>query len=104
MSLESKLPKINTRTPMPKVLPPKGNESIWQKTADNWPSEIVARQEVSRFTGGLFTPKTMANLDSLGEGPKRKVRYKRKVGYPKKELVTWLCSQSAVIETSERRL
>lgn len=72
-------------------------KDLWEKTAEKWPSEIVAREEVYKFTGGLFTPKTLANLDALKEGPKTKIRYKRKVGYPKSALVEWLCSQNPVI-------
>lgn len=73
-------------------------EDLWEKTAENWPSELVSRTEVDKFTGGLFSAKTMANKDCLKEGPKTKIRFKRKVAYPKADLVAWLCSQSDSIE------
>jgi hypothetical protein len=60
-----------------------------QKMADNWPSEVVARTKIEEFTGGLITGKTMANLDSQGEGPPR-VKCSRKTGYPKNPLCDWL--------------
>lgn len=30
----------------------------------NWPSPIVAREEVGKFSGGLLNPRTMANQDA----------------------------------------
>jgi len=57
--------------------------------AEKWPSAFVARQEVSRFTGGLVNCKTIANLDSQGLGPVR-VRVGRKIAYPVNEFITWL--------------
>lgn len=54
-----------------------------------WPSPIVSRTEISKFSGGLLTPRTMANLDSLNEGPPRG-RCGRKIFYPIDSLVIWL--------------
>jgi hypothetical protein len=36
------------------------------------------------------SPRTMANLDSLGLGPRRRVRNGRLIGYPKLDLLVWL--------------
>lgn len=60
-----------------------------------WPSPIVSRTEIEKFSGGLFTSKTLANLDSLGDGPPRG-RCGRKVFYPVDTLVTWLEARSKV--------
>lgn len=61
------------------------------KTAWNkWPAPVVARSEVRKFTGGIFSPRTLANLDSKGEGPRGRLRLGRKVCYPKNELIEWL--------------
>lgn len=62
----------------------------------NWPSSYVARCSISEFTGGGITPKRMANLDSLGEGPSGAIRCGRKVLYPVKNLVRWLEKRSQV--------
>lgn len=35
----------------------------------SWPSPIIPRTEVGRFTGGTITPAFLANLDSQGLGP-----------------------------------
>ncbi len=60
---------------------------------EKWPSGLVARTEVARFTGGLLSPAYMANLDSLGQGPDR-IHIGRKCCYPTHALVEWLRSRS----------
>jgi hypothetical protein len=54
-----------------------------------WDSTIVARSEVRKFTGGMISPGTMANLDSRGEGPPQ-IRIGRKVGYKVDDFIEWL--------------
>jgi len=54
-----------------------------------WPSTIVARSEVGKFSGGLVRPKTLANAESLGIGP-RSFRYGKKIFYRTEDLVAWL--------------
>jgi len=60
-----------------------------RKLAEKWPSTIVARSEVSKFSGGLLTPGTLANLDSQKLGPP-KFKVGRKVAYPLDELIKWI--------------
>jgi hypothetical protein len=55
-----------------------------------WPSGIVARSQVQAFSGGLIKGTTIANLDSLGEGPPEVVRIGRAVGYPVDSFISWL--------------
>ncbi len=57
--------------------------------ANRWPSAFVARSEVGRFTGGIVSPKSLANLDSLGEGPPR-IKCGRRVAYQAIDLVEFL--------------
>jgi len=54
-----------------------------------WPAPIVARTEVSRFSGGLLNPRTMANQDSLGVGP-RHMKMGKKVFYTVDDLVNFM--------------
>jgi hypothetical protein len=61
----------------------------FQTLADAWPAPIVARGQIERFSGGLLTSKSMANLDSLGLGPPRG-RLGRKVFYDVVELCRWM--------------
>jgi hypothetical protein len=65
-----------------------------------WPSAILARTEVERFTGGMMNPKYQANLDSLGKGPER-IRIGRKIGYMTRTYADWLKSKAAVVEKRE---
>lgn len=65
--------------------------------ADRWPSSIVARTEIGKFTGGMIREKYLANLDSLGKGPAGRIRCGRKVAYPVNEFVKWLEARSEVI-------
>ena len=77
----------------PKVKPrfrEKDLDAILQKMVENWPSEIVARTSIKAFSGGLLNPRTMANLDSLGQGPDGVVKCGRKSGYIVRELVSWM--------------
>ena len=61
----------------------------FSKLADAWGSPIVAREAVGSFSGGLLNPRTMANIDSLGSGPKM-VKLGRKRGYWVDSLVEWM--------------
>ena len=47
----------------------------------SWPSPIVERQQLAKFSGGLLHPKTISNLDSRGCGISGKMRCGRKVYY-----------------------
>ena len=58
--------------------------------ADKWPSSVIARTEVERFTGGIVSEKYLANLDSEGRGPEGRVRIGRKIVYPVDAFVKWL--------------
>lgn len=55
-----------------------------------WPAPVVARSEVKIFTGGLLGPRTIANLDSKGQGPGQKIKLGRNVAYRKDQLIAWL--------------
>lgn len=55
-----------------------------------WPSEIVARTEIPRFSGGAVAAGTVANADCLGVGPKGRFTIGRKVCYPAASVVDWL--------------
>ena len=67
------------------------------KLFEKWPSPLVARSEVSRFSGGTLNAKTMANHDSAGTGPRGRVRIGRKVAYPISSLIEWLESRSQAL-------
>ena len=58
--------------------------------ADKWPSAYVSRQEARKFSGGIISEKSLANLDSQGLGPAGRLRVGKKVVYSAASLVTWL--------------
>jgi len=58
--------------------------------ADKWPSSLVARQEAKKFSGGIISEKTLANLDSQGIGPAGRLRIGRKVAYSVSSLIEFL--------------
>lgn len=47
------------------------------------------RQFVCEKLGGILTPKTLANLDSLCEGPASRIRIGKKIGYERDDFLTW---------------
>lgn len=62
---------------------------IDQMGAD-WPSPIVARKAVSQFSGGIVSPKTLANLDCQGAGPQGGFMVGNQVVYPVESLCQWI--------------
>jgi len=74
--------------------------SVFEKLALTWPSAIVSRSEVSRFSGGLINPRSLANMDSLGLGPANRFRCGRKICYPVSDLIAWLESRVTVVKPS----
>jgi hypothetical protein len=56
----------------------------------------IARKNVERQLGGIITPKTLANADSLGEGPLGAFQVGRSVVYPTESLVNWLIGKMGV--------
>jgi len=64
-----------------------GKMEILKRT---WKSEVVARDLVKEFSGGMITPRTLANLDSLGKGPANRFMSGKKVCYFTDDLIEWL--------------
>ena len=61
----------------------------FEKLAESWVAPIVARTDVGKFSGGILHPRTMANLDSKGCGP-RKIMIGNRVAYEVKSLIEWM--------------
>jgi hypothetical protein len=64
---------------------------------DSWSASYVERQQVGAFSGGILHPRTMANLDSLGQGPEGRIRVGQKIAYPVSELIAWMESRAEVV-------
>lgn len=57
---------------------------------------FISRDHVGKLLGGVISPKSLANADSLGEGPKR-MRMGRKVVYMTEDLLEWLASRTTIL-------
>ena len=68
---------------------------VFRNLYDQLP-EFVDRKTASRLSGGMVAAGSIANADSLGEGPAVRVRTGRKVSYPRLEFVKWLASRCSV--------
>jgi len=64
-------------------------EKIFDNLARTAP-EILTRKKLQELTGGLVSEKTLANLDSLGEGITPRMRIGGKVVYPKEAAIDFL--------------
>lgn len=62
---------------------------VYDELRNKWPSALVARSEVGVFSGGVLSPRYLANLDSKKVGPPR-VRIGGKVAYPVEGLIRWM--------------
>lgn len=75
-----------------------GNSIDLSFLAKAWPSEIVARHAVGKFSGELLNPRTLANHDAAGTGPLR-FRVGRIVCYRVSDLIAWMESRAATPDT-----
>lgn len=51
---------------------------------------LIARKAVKWFTGGGLSPKTLANDDKLGRGPRQRQIIGEQVYYPREAFVAYL--------------
>jgi len=80
------------------------NKANLLKLKERWPSPYVTREKVGEFSGGILNPRTMANLDSRGEGPKGRIKiYGKKIAYPVDELIAWLEARSSLVGDKEHK-
>lgn len=75
---------------------------LLKQMADSWKAPLVARSKVGEFTGGLLSPRYLANLDSAGRGPPIRLRCGKKVAYPIEALCQWLLTRMDVIRKEEQ--
>jgi len=54
---------------------------------------IVPRHQIEHYLPGFISRGYLANLDSLGLGP-RKIRIGSKIGYLREDLISWLKKRS----------
>jgi hypothetical protein len=69
----------------------------FQALAEKWPSSVVARKAIPRFSGGAISSKLMANEDCNGTGVQGRFSICNRVVYPlagPDGLVQWLRNRS----------
>lgn len=76
--------------------------AVFKEMAERWPSSVVARTEIEKFSGGTLSSARLSNLDCLGEGPPS-IRVGRKIAYPVGTLVEWMAARSRVIKQNPER-
>ena len=73
-------------------------QDVFSEMVEKWPSAVVTRREAHRFSGGLVSSQTLANKDSKGEGPARRILLAdRKVAYSAGDLADWLRDRCQVV-------
>ena len=70
------------------------SSGVFSSLASKWPSTFVSRGEISRFSGGIIHPRTLANQDCAGTGPKGRISIGRKICYPVSSVIEWLESRA----------
>ena len=68
-------------------------QSMFQAIIDNNPSGFIMRKYIKEKTGGILHPRTMANLDCLGEGISERFRIGNQICYPVEAVVEFLESR-----------
>lgn len=58
---------------------------------------LISRDSVEYFLGGLIAPKTLANADGAGNGPRSARLVGTKIVYGTKELLEWIVSRWPVV-------
>ena len=71
------------------------SDKVLESLADRWPSQIVARKEIGKFTGGVLSSRTLANMDSRGDGIPERFLLANQVCYPTAAVIRWLKERSA---------
>jgi len=64
---------------------------------------VFSRKVASRMTGGLFAPGTLANLDSMGQGPGG-VRVGKAIAYERERFLAWFEKRLVKKSTGSRGL
>ena len=81
----------------------KETDKVLDSLAAGWPSQIVARKEIGKFTGGILSARTLANMDSRGDGIPERFLLANQVAYPVSAVIAWLKTRSAADWKSRKR-
>ena len=62
--------------------------------------EFVDRKTLSRESGGIISPGTLANCDCQGTGPSKRIVTQKRVLYPRGAAVQWLASRCRIVNAT----
>ncbi len=80
----------------------KSKVPTFSEIINNNPSGYILRTNLTEKTGGLLHGRTMANLDSLGQGISGRIMIgNRKVAYPVKAVVEYLQKMVSVSDDTK---
>ncbi len=70
-------------------------QNLKKSLCEKWPSSIVARDQIKAFSGGAICGRSVANMESLGNGrePGCKFYLGKRAVYPADKLADWLVDQ-----------
>jgi hypothetical protein len=77
---------------------------ILQKIDEAWPSPIVLRKDIAKFSCGLISIKTLGKEDCLGKGIPNSVKINGRVVYTKKDALMWIKGRIQKQETKARKI
>lgn len=69
-------------------------KDLFDEMANAWGKPVIPRPKLSEATCHTLTPKTAANLDSLGQGPPGRIIINGVTAYPTREFFDWLRARS----------
>ena len=65
-------------------------KTCFDELAEKWPSTVVSRSEIRKFSGGILSPRYLANLDSEGKGIPGRMLVGNKVVYKVSDAIKFL--------------
>jgi hypothetical protein len=76
---------------------------ILQKIDDAWPSPIVLRKDIAKFSCGLATRRSVETADQRGYGIPNKMIINGKTAYTKEAVLKWLENRTKPDPTEEKK-
>lgn len=59
--------------------------------------DYIFRKDIGELTGGIVSPRTLANHDSKGTGPEERLQVNGKIAYSKESFFKWLEGRTVLL-------
>jgi hypothetical protein len=76
---------------------------ILKKIDEAWPSPIVLRKDIAKFSCGLTTHRAMEVADQKGQGIQNRLIINGKVAYTKESALKWIESRIKPTQAEEKK-